>query len=480
MRRSLVVLAGFILAVLAAGASYAAFGGSEGGSVPATTTAVPQGGLTATRPPVLAALGSAASAPDPAQVAARLGRLSDAAAFGHVLDAEVTDVATGTVLWQHGATRAAPPASTAKLLTATAALSALGPQHRLLTTVRRRGHTIWLVGGNDVTLAADPAAAAAAAAHDAAPGDPASVDGDAQDYPRPATLSALAARTVRALRAAGMQRVRLGVDAGAQTGPALAPGWKASYLSEGDVAPPSALEVDEGRTSPAGSARVADPTAVALHEFATDLDHDGIAVTVAADARSAPDGSRRVAAVASPPIAQLVQLMLTNSDDDLAEALARSVAVAQGAPGSYRGAAGAVMRADRDAGVDVRHVSLVDGSGLSPLDRVTPAALISVLRLATTTPALAAIGQGLPVAGFSGTLAQRYRAGPQKRAAGVVRAKTGTLATVSALAGFVADRSGDLLAFALQVPASPDVAAAETDLDRITSALAACGCRAGQ
>ena len=87
---------------------------------------------------------------------------------------------------------------------------------------------------------------------------------------------------------------------------------------------------------------------------------------------------------------------------------------------------------------------------------------------------------GLPVAGFDGTLARRYRTGPSVPAAGVVRAKTGTLLGVSALAGLLRTADGRLLAFDLTADAVPVGAtrAAERALDRLAAALASCGCRA--
>jgi serine-type D-Ala-D-Ala carboxypeptidase/endopeptidase (penicillin-binding protein 4) len=86
---------------------------------------------------------------------------------------------------------------------------------------------------------------------------------------------------------------------------------------------------------------------------------------------------------------------------------------------------------------------------------------------------------GLPVGGFSGTLSERYRTGPQAAGAGVVRAKTGTLRGVSALAGVVRTAEGRLLAFALTADAVPAGAnrPAEAVLDRLAASFARCGCR---
>jgi len=108
---------------------------------------------------------------------------------------------------------------------------------------------------------------------------------------------------------------------------------------------------------------------------------------------------------------------------------------------------------------------------------VTTSALDGLLRAALDRARLRPVVTGLPVAGLTGTLADRY-AGRAKAAAGLVRAKTGTLSHVSAIAGTAVDRSGELLIFAFvanRVP-SPDPTAAEGALDRLAAALTSCGC----
>ncbi len=83
------------------------------------------------------------------------------------------------------------------------------------------------------------------------------------------------------------------------------------------------------------------------------------------------------------------------------------------------------------------------------------------------------------MAGWSGTLHDRYGASPEAAAAGRVRAKTGTLTGVSSLAGAVRDASGRLLIFALDADRAPPGGsqAADAALDRVAATLAACGCR---
>jgi D-alanyl-D-alanine carboxypeptidase/D-alanyl-D-alanine-endopeptidase (penicillin-binding protein 4) len=182
--------------------------------------------------------------------------------------------------------------------------------------------------------------------------------------------------------------------------------------------------------------------------------------------------------VASPPIADLVQRMLTVSDDDLAEALGRAVARNDGLPASFLGAGAAVVKTVATLGVPTAGVSLQDTSGLSHRDRVTPRALVTVLRdaISPTHQRLRSILEGLPVAGLTGTLATRYLTKPTSSAAGVLRAKTGTLTGVNALSGLVVDRSGRLLVFSFLATDAPLPGITVPAIDRLAARLVRCGC----
>ena len=150
--------------------------------------------------------------------------------------------------------------------------------------------------------------------------------------------------------------------------------------------------------------------------------------------------------------------MLTESNNVIAENLARQVAIATGRPASFSGAAAAETAVLRRLGIRGRS-SLVDGSGLSPLDRITPDVLVQLIRLAAAPgqPGLRPVLTGLPVAGFSGTLAPGGSVFPDVGQAGlgVVRAKTGNLLTVVSLAGVAQARDGQLLAFAFMADQLP-------------------------
>ncbi|MDT4987138.1 MAG: hypothetical protein QOI74_1232, partial [Micromonosporaceae bacterium] len=148
------------------------------------------------------------------------------------------------------------------------------------------------------------------------------------------------------------------------------------------------------------------------------------------------------------------------------------------------GAAAAIRTVLGELGLSVDPLVLADGSGLSRTDRVTPALLTDALLLAVRPghPELRVLFSGLPVGGYSGTLRDRYReATTGGAAAGQVRAKTGSLSGLSAIAGIVVDADGRILVFAVIADAVPDAGGtpspSQEALDRLAAGLASCGCR---
>jgi D-alanyl-D-alanine carboxypeptidase/D-alanyl-D-alanine-endopeptidase (penicillin-binding protein 4) len=408
--------------------------------------------------PVAAPLGGG----DPAasRVAAALRPYFPKKALGRNVRLLVTD-RTGRVLFEKGR-GPVTPASTTKLLTSTAALDVMDPQTRFATTVRRMPgtHRIVLVGGGDPYLASRPPARGTSV------------------YPQRATTAELAVRTAAALRGAGVRRVRLSYDDSLFSGPSVDPAWPSTYLPEDVVPPITALWVDEGKST----GRYADdPSREAADVFAGQLRKAGIEVVGEAVRRVAPDGARRIAQVRSAPLGEIVQHLISVSDNNAAEVVARHVGVAVDGRGSFAGATAGVRTTLARLGVDTTGLRLYDGSGLSRKDRIDPRTIVGVLRVAAGPGhgRLREVVTGLPIAGFSGSLAARYESAPEE-GLGRVRAKTGTLTGVSALAGIAVDLDGDQLFFAVMADriAPVKTLAARQALDRITAALAACHCRA--
>ncbi|WSQ10924.1 D-alanyl-D-alanine carboxypeptidase/D-alanyl-D-alanine-endopeptidase [Streptomyces sp. NBC_01231] len=403
---------------------------------------------------VLAALGGTSntvtSAPTGQGLSTTLDPLLKDAALGTRRTAVVVDVATGKRLYGTGADKALTPASTTKIATAVAALSALGADHRLTTRVALEPDSrhLVLVGGGDPTLTA----------HE-----------DAEGW---ASLRTLAAETAAALKKRDIRAVTLSYDTTLYAGPELHP----IGVNE-NLAPVTALMADEARTDASISGpvpRVTDPQKDATRKFAGFLKDHGIRTTAPGPAK-ATARAESLATVSSPPLSALVERMLTNSDNDIAEALARQTAVASGERADFDGAGRAITAQLKKLRLPLSGVGFHDGSGLDRDDRLTADLLTSLLVEAgdPSHPDLRPVLTGLPVAGFTGTLTSRYTNG----AAGLVRAKTGTLTGVNTLAGTVVDQDGRLLAFAFLTSNTTDPVAAQAALDRTATALAACGCR---
>jgi D-alanyl-D-alanine carboxypeptidase/D-alanyl-D-alanine-endopeptidase (penicillin-binding protein 4) len=411
---------------------------------------------------VLPGVGEDAPVPLGARLDALLTPLLGQDALGGAVSMDVVDVLTGDHLTRLGHDAPRTPASTAKLLTAAAALSRLKPETTLPTRVVRGATTgeVVLVGGGDILLGAGK-------------GRDDLVDGHAG-------LADLARLTAAALKQSGTSRVTLRLDDTLFTGPTVSPRWRNTDVGNGFVAPVQALAVDAGRTRSGKYApRVADPAMSAAQQFADRLRSAGVDVRGGVTRAAAPDGAEVLGEVRSAAVGDIVEYALTESDNTVSEVLARLVAVDAGAPASFAGAGPAVVSTVADLGVPTTGAVLSDGSGLADGSRVAPVTLTGILAAASSAerPELRPLLSGLPVAGVSGTLADRFDLRSQQPAAGVVRAKTGTLSGVSSLAGTVVDDDGRLLAFAVLADRVGGSEPAQRALDALATTLAECGCR---
>nr|QLJ98308.1 D-alanyl-D-alanine carboxypeptidase/D-alanyl-D-alanine-endopeptidase [Micromonospora carbonacea] len=480
-RRPLAVLAVvLLLALVGAGLAVVRPGPvagwlGDGGATPRanTETAEPDPA------PVLA--GPDANAPEPTAdgVEAAIGPLLGATELGSRVNVSVADVTTGRSLYSRGGDDGTVPASVTKLATAVTVLEARSPDHRIPTRAvagAAPGEVV-LVGGGDPTLA---------------------VDGDGF-YPGAARLDALAEQVRKALGNTAPTRVT--VDSTLFPGPVYGPGWDSDIPTGGFGAAISALMTDGARVNPVVAKKNFDashgwaerspqPDLAAGRAFARLLGLPGAAGEVrrgtaptggGASTGGAPAPGTELGKVESPPMIRLVDMMITDSDNVIAEALARQVALARNRPASFTGGAAAMDIVLGELGLPADEITLSDASGLSRRNRISPSLLTDLIALAGdgTHPELGIIFGGLPVAGWSGTLDGRYRSDGTTAGAGVVRAKTGTLTGVHAIAGLVTTADGRLLTFAVLADRAPAGSLDDTRraLDRVTSALARCGCR---
>lgn len=365
----------------------------------------------------------------------------------------VVDPGSDQVLYGKQVSRALIPASVTKILTAAAAVEVLGVSTRLATRTSEQANVVYLIGGGDATL-------------------PRSLASDAQPN-GPASLRRLARSTATAL--GGTTKVDVVFDDSLFTGRPLGPGWAKRFPNAGVAAPVSALMIDQGRKSRSSRARVADPAKRAAQVFANILENRGVSVGRVSRGR-APDSAKELARVESAAVAEMVQRMLTESDNDVAEALGHLVGKELLNDGSFAGGARATSQVLSSAGIDTQALALFDASGLSSRNRVSPVTIADVLTDVATERRWTELAQGLAVAGVTGTLANRFTTKATSPGRGVVRAKTGTLTGVAALAGIVLDADKRPLVFAIIGNNITSQARARDTMDRIASQLAKCGC----
>ena len=178
-----------------------------------------------------------------------------------------------------------------------------------------------------------------------------------------------------------------------------------------------------------------------------------------------------VAQLASPTLSDDVVLTLKVSQNLHAEMLLRRLGRAYGTEGSTAQGARVVRQFLLNAGLDGDDFAFYDGSGLSGHDLVTPRATAQLLAYAAQQPWFATWKAGLPVGGEDGTLASRFSTAPLKDH---LFAKTGTLAEVRALSGYVDCASGKTVIFSVMVDNhAPNTPADREAIDRIVAAIAA-------
>jgi D-alanyl-D-alanine carboxypeptidase/D-alanyl-D-alanine-endopeptidase (penicillin-binding protein 4) len=434
-----------------------ALGGGAGAVVTSLSGAKPadyHAGIdTGPAAPVLQGIGDTAPVPTAAGLDAALGGLFGTADLGSLAVGSVMDAETGQLLWQHNGTAAVSPASTAKLITAAAVLSTRGPDYRIATKAVAGPNPgdVVLIGGGDPTLAA----------------------GANTYYRGAARLDLLAQQVKQALGKTAPARVL--IDTSLFSGPPAGPSGTGDVGSA--ICNVTALMINGGRVDPSNRSESltcsGQPDVAAGQAFAQAL---GVSAQVVST--TAATGAKALGEVDSPPISSIVEQMLVDSDNGVAEAMARQVALAKGLPASFAGGAQATAAVLADLGVPTgAELGLEDGSGLSYGDKVTANQLTALLAKATSPdhPELRPLLSGLPVAGYSGTLDLKNR--DMGAGKGVVRAKTGTLTGVNALAGYVVDADGRLLIFAAVGNGTGNQTAAENALDHIAEGVSACGCR---
>jgi D-alanyl-D-alanine carboxypeptidase/D-alanyl-D-alanine-endopeptidase (penicillin-binding protein 4) len=380
---------------------------------------------------VLALAGRAQAISAPTLQAKLAHEMRRASTYSGVL---VRDLDTNRVLFSSKPDVARVPASVEKLFTTSAALLRFGPDATFKTTVAGDGFmdpdgvwrgNLYLRGGGDPTFSR-------------------------------ADLQQLASD----LAAAGVVRVD-GSILGDETRFDLLRG---SYDSGGSYDSDmggvlSALALDRG------FAKDGRPAAQAARQFAKTLRGGGIRVEGKSGAGTAPANATELASIDSPALRDIVRLTNVPSDNFMAEMLVKDLGAQFGAGGTTAAGVAIVSQTLGDFGV---HPQIVDGSGLSRVDRTTPRQVVRLLALMHHQEIAGSFESSLAVAGRTGTIKKRMRgSAAQDRC----RAKTGTLIGVSSLAGLCTAAGGHTIAFAMLMNRA-GVSRAHSVQDRITAAIA--------
>jgi D-alanyl-D-alanine carboxypeptidase/D-alanyl-D-alanine-endopeptidase (penicillin-binding protein 4) len=355
----------------------------------------------------------------------------------------VIDAKTGELVSSHNADRLMLPASNMKIVTAVDALETMGADARFHTFVRAGTSPtdVILQGGGDPLLSSTDLRTLGAAASKEVPHD---------------------------------AKVTVHVDADLFPPVRRGPGWTNQYLPY--VAAPVVPLARLGEYSP-------DPSGSAAKVFVSALRDNGVNARLGSP-ESARDDAIVLADASPHTVADAVAVMLRESENNVAEVLFRHVALATGHPATWQGANAAARETLAKLGIDDASMQLLDGSGLSRKDRVSPRFLSDVLRLARITraekfaPMFAA--NALPVSGKSGTLSSRFGRFTTKQsrcARGDVHAKTGSLFDTTALSGVAGTVSGGERVFSILVnhrPARYSALSTRQVLDGLTATITGC------
>jgi D-alanyl-D-alanine carboxypeptidase/D-alanyl-D-alanine-endopeptidase (penicillin-binding protein 4) len=355
----------------------------------------------------------AAAAPAKPTKPALATKLAKALAVPHVRASQsgavAFDLASGRTVFLRHPTLSLVPASNAKLAVAYASLDVLGPDFRIDTMVFGEGQLAGSTWTGDLVLKGF--------------GDPTLSRGD---------LRALAGQ----IRAYGIRQVTGGIEADESyfDSRRVGPAWRSHYYIN-ESPPLSALTVDRARFR---GYVTSSPAIAAATQFRLALRAAGVGVRGRVVMGAADPVAMQLASTASAPLSRIVAFMNRESDNFTAELLLKQLGAVDGGVGTSAAGAESVRQSLTEAAVPLAGVRIVDGSGLSPRNRLTAATVLGMLVVAWNDPVLRShFVRSLAVAGVNGTLEDRLERPPAR---GAVHAKTGTLRESSALSGYVKGR----------------------------------------
>jgi D-alanyl-D-alanine carboxypeptidase/D-alanyl-D-alanine-endopeptidase (penicillin-binding protein 4) len=365
----------------------------------------------------------------------------------------VVDAGSGEAVCARAPMRKRPLASNMKLFTTSAALSRLGPQSRIRTSVVADGAVdrhgvlhgnLYLVGGGDPTL------------------------GVPTFYDR--YLGGLGTDILllkRQVREAGIGAITGRLYADDTVFDRLRGVADSGYATSPEIGPLSGLSFDSGFSSPSATSFAADPAIVAASTLARSLRGAGVRLPKAVAIGEAPSDGTEIASLESPPLTQIVNTTDVYSYNFFAEMLIKLLGARFGGAGSTAAGARVVAAFAHAHGSGVH---AVDGSGLTRSNRASPTEVVDLLRSMRRAPAGEDLVEDLALAGHEGTVADRMHG---TAANGHCRTKTGTLTGVSNLSGYCFNRDGRTMIFSILMGSVRNLTLAHLEQDRIAGAIAA-------
>jgi serine-type D-Ala-D-Ala carboxypeptidase/endopeptidase (penicillin-binding protein 4) len=422
--------------------------------------------------------------------------LANQALAGAQVGLEVRDATTGDVLYEHNAQERLLPASNAKLFTSTAAMDVLGPDYRFTTSVSAAASpshgvlhgNLYLKGTGDPTMLGPDYDALAEQVADSGVhtvvgnlvADDTRFDDtrlapfwswDDEPYYYDAQISALTVAPNTDYDAGTViVHIAPGAAAGDPARVSVVPANHYVHLvgsattgAAGSDDTADAVRrhgnntIDVSGSIPADSTgedvwcTVSEPTQLVASIFRDDLQAHGVQVIGATSYAATPAGTHPVASHDSMTLTQLLTPFLKLSNNMHAEHLTKAMGEKADGEGTWGAGTQVIMDHAASMGVDTSQLRMVDGSGLSRADLLTPQQITNLLIAARSKPWYQDWYNALPIAGNAdrftgGTLRNRMRGTP---AANNMHAKTGSMTAVSALSGYVTDAAGEPLVFSM-------------------------------
>lgn len=225
--------------------------------------------------------------------------------------------------------------------------------------------------------------------------------------------------------------------------------WPARYQVGGTVAPLSALVVNDGNTGytdtpneATANRKAGDSPLLFVQTLRTVLNSKGIAVGGIATTGQAPADAEEISTFDSVPMSEVLSEMLKNSDNTTAELVLKEIGLQAKGQGTTAAGIEATKESLKSQGFSIDDLVMLDGSGLDTGNRMSCELSLALVEAVSQKRDFS---DALPLGGKNGTLRKRMLATPST---GKVRAKTGTLNSVNALAGFADTAQGNTLSFA--------------------------------